>query len=135
VVGHILNIATDDFGTVIIMGFLDKAINNTKASIDSGSSKFNEKVEVEKLESKVRDKKREIDDLCKEIGHETYELAIDKDNAHQQKIEENIKKIKEAKEAIEGYEKEIEEIKAKGKEERENIKAEAQAKNEEADKQ
>jgi vacuolar-type H+-ATPase subunit I/STV1 len=117
------------------MGFLDKAINNTKASIDSGSSKFNEKVEVEKLESKVRDKKREIDDLCKEIGHETYELAIDKDNAHQQKIEENIKKIKEAKEAIEGYEKEIEEIKAKGKEERENIKAEAQAKNEEADKQ
>ena len=117
------------------MGFLDKAINNTKASLDSGSSKFNEKVEVEKLESKVRDEKRKIDDLCKEIGHETYELAIDKNDAHKAKIDENIEKIKEAKKTIEDLEAQIEETKAKGKEEREGIKAERDATNEEADKE
>ena len=111
------------------MGFFDKALNETKAAFNATSSKLDETIEVEKLESRIRDERRNIDKLYIEMGKEYYEYNTDKDEAHISKIEENIPKIDESKEKIADYEKQISDLKTKGKQERDDIRADADAKN------
>jgi predicted AlkP superfamily phosphohydrolase/phosphomutase len=119
----------DDSGLCGKMGFLDKAINSVNAAIDTSSSKLDETIEVEKLESKIREEKKIIDNLYIEIGVEYYNNSKEKSKDHKTKMDEDIVKIDEAKKIIDELQAKIEDLKAKEKEKRDNIRAEKDAKN------
>ncbi|MBR2254736.1 MAG: hypothetical protein IJ856_02800 [Candidatus Methanomethylophilaceae archaeon] len=120
------------------MGFLDKAINKTKSSLDSSSSKRTENKEVSKIESQIKEESAKVREKYEMIGKEYYRYTYDGDEAHKANFDKWIEEINESRKLIEECEAQIEEIKANGKAERENIKAEAEARAreiEEADQQ
>lgn len=111
------------------MGFLDKAMNSVNAAIDTSSSKLDETIEVEKLESKIREQKKIIDNLYMEIGVEYYNNTKEKSKEHKAKMDENIEKIDTAKNIIDELQAQIDNLKSSEKEKRDNIRAEKDAKN------
>ena len=101
------------------MSFLDKAINKTKLVAKNVDSKLGEGVDVSKTKSEINDEKSKIEKNLKLIGELYYAFVKGTDPDAQTKIDE-------AKVDIEEYERLIDDIKVKGKEERENFKIESE---------
>ena len=108
------------------MSFLDKAINKTKLVAKNVDSKLGEGVDVSKTKSKINDEKSKIEKNLKLIGELYYAFVKGTDPDAQTKIDEAIAKIEQSTVDIEEYERLIDDIKVKGKEERENFKIESE---------
>ena len=108
------------------MSFLDKAINKTKLVAKNVDSKLGEGVDVSKTKSKINDEKSKIEKNLKLIGELYYAFVKGTDPDAQTKIDEAIAKIDQSKVDIEEYERLIDDIKVKGKEERVNFKIESE---------
>ena len=115
------------------MGILDKAINKTKSSINTSSTKVAETKEVSTLEAQMKEEKSKVRDLYEDLGQEYYRFTVDKDDEHKKNMLTLIDKINESRKIIEDCEAQIEDVRDKYKEERENIKAEAEARDKEID--
>ncbi len=115
------------------MGLLDKTINKTKSTFNATTNKLGETKEVSKLESQIKDERNKVKGTYETIGKEYYRWTYDNDEEHKKTIDSLVAQINESRTLIEQYEAEIEEIRQKGKEERYNIKADADAKDKEID--
>lgn len=113
------------------MGFLDKTINKTKASMSTSSNKLNESREVSKIESQIKEERNKVKENYELIGKEYYRFTVDGDESHKKNFDTYVEQINESRKLIEEYEKQIEEVRAAAKEERENIKAQADARHRE----
>ncbi len=111
------------------MGFLDKAVNKTKSVAQQADSRLGQDIDVGKVQSKINDEKKTIRENSVKIGEEYTAYRKDNDSAHMDTMNKLADECIEAQKKIEEYEKEIEDIKAKGHEEREGIRAEEAAKN------
>jgi len=111
------------------MGFLDK----TKATFSSTSSKVNESSEVRKLESQIKDERAKVKDNYELIGKEYYRYTVDNDEAHMEEIRKLVDRVNDSRKLIEEYEQEIENVRQKGKEDRESMRAEVEAKQKEVE--
>ena len=111
------------------MGFLDK----TKATFSSTSSKVNESSEVRKLESQIKDERAKVKDNYELIGKEYYRYTVDNDEAHMEELRKLVDRVNDSRKLIEEYEQEIENVRQKGKEDRESMRAEVEAKQKEVE--
>lgn len=106
------------------MGLIGKAINKTKLVAKNVDSKLGEGVDVTKTKSKISDERSKIDKNFKAIGELYYASINGADPDAQIKIDAAVAEINASKARIGEYEKEINVIKYKGKEEREGFKKE-----------
>ena len=109
------------------MGFLDSAKNKAKSTFSTTSNKYDERKEVGKIESQIKEERNKVKSLYETIGKEYYRYTFDGDESHKANFDSMIAQINESRKLIEEYEAQIEEVRAKAKEERENIKAEHDA--------
>ena len=91
------------------MGLFDKV----KETAKSADEKIGDKIDTEKLESKIRDEKREIEKIIKEIGEKALEKFRAGESAAKDDFAEAIKKIEEAEKRIAEHQAQIDEIKGK----------------------
>ncbi len=113
------------------MGFLERTIEKTKASTKSMSSKFNESKDTSKIQSQIKAEKAKVKECYETIGKEYYRYTYDGDESHKDCFDSLVKQINDSRKLIEEWEAQLDEIKSKGAEERENIKADRDAKLEE----
>ena len=113
------------------MGFLEKTLEKTKASTKSMSSKFNESKDTNKIQSQIKAEKAKVNECYQTIGKEYYRFTYDGDESHKDCFDSLIQQINDSRKLIEEWEAELEDIKSRGAEERENIKADRDAKIEE----
>ncbi|MBE6522756.1 MAG: hypothetical protein E7Z62_06500 [Thermoplasmata archaeon] len=113
------------------MGFFEKTLEKTKASTKSISSKFNETKDTSKIQSQIKSEKEKVKECYETIGKEYYRFTYDGDESHKDCFDSLVQKINDSRKLIEEWEAQLEEIRAKGSEERENIKADRDAKLEE----
>jgi hypothetical protein len=109
------------------MGFLDNAKNKAKSTFNTTSSKYDESKQVRALESQIKDERNKVRELYETIGKEYYRYTVDGDESHKNNFDSMIADINKSRELIEELEGQIEDVRAKAKEDRENIKAEADA--------
>lgn len=108
------------------MGLIGKAINKTKLVAKNVDSKLGEGVDVTKTKSKIGDEKSKIEKSFRLIGELYYASVNGTDPDAQVKIDAAVAEINASKARIAEYEKEISDIKDKGKEEREGFKNESE---------
>ena len=113
------------------MGFLDNAKNKAKSTFNTTSSKYDESKQVRALESQIKDEKTKVRELYESIGKEYYRFTVDGDKAHKNNIKPMIEDVNKSRELIGQLEAQIEEVRTKAKEDRESIKAEADARSKE----
>jgi len=113
------------------MGFLDRASNKVKSVTNQTISKFDESSEVNKINSKIREEKNKVKANYSAIGKDYYRYKRDGDEAYIQDADKLVTEIEESRILIEGYEKEIEDIRARRQEERNSIKADEEARRQE----
>ena len=100
------------------MGLLDKV----KMAAKNADSKAGEMLDENKLKADIAKEKTTINNAYTEIGKIYYEKGIDA----KKELKELCDKIKKAQANIKKYEKEIKDVKAAAKEERERNRAVAQ---------
>ena len=113
------------------MGFLDKTITRAKATAKSTSSKYNESRDASKITSQIKAEKEKVRECYETIGKEYYRFTYDGDASHKDCFGDLVERINVSRKTIEDLEAQLEEIRAKGQEERENIKADSDSKIEE----
>jgi len=113
------------------MGFLEKTINKTKATMSTSSNKLSETREISKIESQIKEEKNKVKSNYEMIGKEYYRFTVDGDESHKKNFDAYVDEINQSRKLIEEYEKQIEDIRSTAKEERENIKAMADARDRE----
>ena len=91
------------------MGFLDKV----KETAKDADEKLGDRIDIDKLESKIRDEKRNIEKIVKEIGDKCVENARAGKDTTKADVEDQIVKIEEAEKRIQEFQAQIDEIKAK----------------------
>ena len=101
------------------MGFLDKTIAKAKATAKSTSSKYNESRDASKIRSQIRAEKEKV--------RECY----DGDESHKDCFGDLVDRINASRKTIEDLEAQLEEVRVKGQEERDSIKANQDAEIEE----
>lgn len=95
------------------------------------SSKFNESKDTSKIQSQIKAEKAKVKECYETIGKEYYRFTYDGDESHKDCFDSLVKQINDSRKLIEEWEAQLDEIKSKGAEERENIKADRDAKLEE----
>ena len=109
------------------MGFIDKVATKSKSAMKRADSKMGESIDVGKIKSKISDEKNKVKENYMNIGKKYYKYSKDGSPELMGEIEDLVAAIDESRKLIEQYEAEIETVKAKGKEEREGIRAQADA--------
>lgn len=107
------------------MGLVGKAISKTKMAAKSVDSKLGEGVDVTKYKSKISEEKSKITRAYTTIGELYYTSLKEKSDDTQVRIDAAVAEIEESKKKIAEYEKIIEDVKVKGKEEREGFKTQS----------
>jgi hypothetical protein len=113
------------------MGFLDKTIAKAKATAKSTSSKYNESRDASKIKSQIRAEKEKVRECYETIGKEYYRSTYDGDESHKDCFGDLVDRINASRKTIEDLEAQLEEVRAKGQEERDSIKANQDAEIEE----
>ena len=91
------------------MGFLDKV----KETAKDADEKLGDRIDIDKLESKIRDEKRNIEKIVKEIGDTCVENARAGKDTTVVDVKDQIAKIEESEKRIQELQAQIDEIKAK----------------------
>jgi len=91
------------------MGFLDKV----KETAKDADEKLGDRIDIDKLESKIRDEKRNIEKIVKEIGDLCVENARAGKDTTTADVKDQIAKIEESEKRIQELQAQIDEIKAK----------------------
>lgn len=113
------------------MGFLDKTITKAKASAKATSSKYNESRDANKILSQIKTEKEKVRGCYETIGKEYYRFTYDGDESHKDCFDGLVNDINTSRRIIEDLEAQLAELRAKGQEERDSIKADTDAKIEE----
>lgn len=79
------------------MGFMDKV----KDSVKNADEKLGNAIDKEKLDSKIRDEERKIEDCTKQIGEKVVAAIKDGKDANSADISDLIEKIKASEAEIE----------------------------------
>lgn len=117
------------------MGFFDKTVSKTKTAFGSTSSKMSENSEVRKVESQINAEKNKVKSNYELIGKEYYRYTVDNDESHMDEIKSLVAQVNESRDLIEQLEAQIEEIRQNAKQEREDMKAAAEARQKEIEEQ
>jgi len=110
------------------MGFFEKTIEKTKASTKSLSSKYNESKDTSKIKSQINSEKAKVKECYETIGKEYYRYTYDGDESHKECFDGLVAQINESRKLIEELEAQLDEVRASGAAEREEIKANRDAK-------
>lgn len=109
----------------IAMGLVGKAISKTKMAAKSVDSKLGEGVDVTKYKSKISEEKSKITKAYTSIGELYYSSVKNTCNDAQIRIDAAVAEIDESNKKIAEYEAIIDDVKVKGKEEREGFKTQS----------
>jgi hypothetical protein len=113
------------------MGLFDKASSGTKSLFGGSGTKINEAGEVKRLEKMIADEREKVKETYELIGKEYYRYTVDGDGAHEEAINKYVDQINNSRKLITEYELEIDDVRQRAKEERENLKAAAELKQKE----
>jgi hypothetical protein len=91
------------------MGFLDKV----KETAKDADEKLGDRIDIDKLESKIRDEKRNIEKIVKEIGDKCVENARAGKDTTLADVQQQVSQIEESEKRIQELQAQIDEIKAK----------------------
>lgn len=88
-------------------------MDKVKDSVKSADEKLGNAIDCEKLDSKIRDEERKIENYTKDLGAKTLEALRKGEDIAKDALDEIYSKIKECEEQIEKMKAEKETIKAK----------------------